>query len=115
VNPIIKERLLKAPIKAIVTAVAVATLSGCTTDSSMDTATSRDDNLSGTRAQFDMVEEGCISEASRMTGAHPTNIYVTKHTRTGGGPLLSLSVGGIKYRCRLGNDGSATVFREFAN
>jgi hypothetical protein len=102
-------------LKILLAASAMTALAGCTSDSSMDSSPPKDDNLSGTRAQFDMMEDPCIDQASRMTGVHHTNIYVTNRIRTGGGPLLTLNAGGTKYSCRLEDNGSVTVFSEYAN
>ena len=106
---------MKSIIKTILAASAIVALAGCQSDSSMDTSAPRDDSLSGTLEQFEMMNEPCIQQASRMTGVHPTNIYVTNRIRTGGGPLLVLKSAGKKYSCRLEDDGSVTVFSEYAN
>jgi outer membrane murein-binding lipoprotein Lpp len=106
---------MKSIIKTILAASAMAALAGCQSDSSMDTSAPRDNSLSGTLAQFEMMKEPCIQQASRMTGVHPTNIYVANSIRTGGGPLLILKSAGKKYSCRLEDDGSVTVFSEYAN
>ena len=90
-------------------------LAGCQSDSSMDTGAPKDDGLSGTQAQFDMMTDPCIRQAERMTGLGMKDISVTNRIRTGGGPLLTLNAGGTKYSCRLEDDGSVTVFSEYAN
>ena len=106
---------MKSIIKTILAASAMVALAGCASDSSMDTSAPRDDSLSGTLEQFEMMKEPCIQQASRMTGVHPTNIYVINSIRTGGGPLLVLKSAGNRYSCRLEDDGSVTVFSEYAN
>lgn len=106
---------MQSLIKSLVAASAIVALAGCQSDSSMDTSAPKNDGLSGTLAQFEMMKEPCIQQASRMTGVHPTNIYVTNSIRTGGGPLLTLNAGGTKYSCRLEDNGSVTVFSEYAN
>jgi len=100
-------------------AAAVAVLGGCGTTTSVDSSTSpggsAGDGLSGTQEQFDAMTTPCIAQASRMTGLGRGSIVVTNRIRTGGGPLLTLNAGGTKYSCRLEDDGSVTVFSEFAN
>lgn len=71
--------------------------------------------LRGTPDEFAAMSKPCITQASRMTGVRVGNIRVTDQLQTGGGPLLSLNVGGAKYSCRLEDNGSVTVFSEYAN
>lgn len=85
-------------------------LAGC-----VETTSPADDGLSGTPAQFDSMSAPCISQAARLTETNPSAISVADRIRTGGGPLLVLDVAGTKYSCRLEDDGSVTVFSEFAN
>ncbi|MBK1703592.1 hypothetical protein CKO40_03230 [Halochromatium glycolicum] len=73
------------------------------------------DSLQGTPEQFSRMTQPCIAQASRMTGVSPGSITIIDRIRTGGGPLLTLNAGGTKYSCRLEDDGSVTVFSEFAN
>jgi hypothetical protein len=97
----------------------VAALAGCGTTTSVDTGMSPTgpvgDGLSGTQAQFDSMTNPCIAQAARMTGLSRGAIVVTDRIRTGGGPLLTLSAGGTKYSCRLEDNGTVTVFSEYAN
>ncbi len=98
---------------------AVAALAGCGTPTSVDngmtSSANAGDGLSGTQSEFDRMTNPCIAQASRMTGLGRGAIVVTDRIRTGGGPLLTLDAGGTKYSCRLEDDGSVTVFSEFAN
>lgn len=75
----------------------------------------RDDGLQGSPAQFAAMTQPCIAQAARLTGVAANTITVNDQIRTGGGPLLTLNVGGAKYSCRLEANGSVTVFSEFAN
>jgi hypothetical protein len=100
-------------------AAAVAALAGCGTTTIVDSGAASSanvgDGLSGTQAQFDRMTNPCIAQASRVTGVSRGSIVVMDRIRTGGGPLLTLNAGGAKYSCRLEDDGSVTVFSEFAN
>ena len=80
-----------------------------------DTGGSAGGGLSGTPDQFSQMTGPCISQAARLTGVSQSAIYVSDRIQTGGGPLLTLDVGGTGYSCRLENDGSVAVFSEFAN
>jgi hypothetical protein len=91
--------------------LALGTLAAC--DDTMQAET--DTGLSGTSDQFDAMTGPCIEQASRMTGVFADAIEVTGRLQTGGGPLLTLSAAGDMYSCRLEDDGSVTVFSEFAN
>ncbi len=73
------------------------------------------DGLSGTEAQFNSMTSPCINQASRLTGVPARDINITNRIRTGGGPLLTLEAAGTKYSCRLEDNGTVTVFSEFAN
>jgi hypothetical protein len=86
-------------------------LAGCNTDVDVRSG----DNLSGTENQFDSMEQPCTAQAQRLTGATSGVISVTDRIRTGGGPILTRDAAGTPYTCRLENDGSVTVFSEFAN
>ena len=97
---------------ALMAATLFVTLGSC--DDPM-TATEVDDGLSGTQDQFSMMTGPCVAQAARMTGAEQGSIVVTDQIRTGGGPLLTLDADGTPYSCRLEDDGSVTVFSEFAN
>ena len=103
---------------AVYAAVIVA-LTGCGTTASVETGASPtgsvDDGLSGTQAQFDSMTNPCIAQAARMTGLSRGAIVVTDRIRTGSGPLLTLSAGGTSYSCRLEDNGTVTVFSEYAN
>ncbi len=92
-------------------AVAAAALAGCVETS----GTSSDTGLSGTQSQFDTMTSPCIAQASRLTGASQSSIRILDRIQTGGGPILTLDAAGSKYTCRLEDDGSVTVFSEFAN
>lgn len=98
-------------------ATVLATLTSCAAPTSTDSrpTTNVNDGLSGTQEQFDRMINPCIAQASRMTGVGQGAIVVTDRIRTGGGPLLTLNAGGTKYSCRLEDNGSVTVFSEFAN
>lgn len=96
--------------KLIGAAAAAAALTGC-----VETGGGMDTGLSGTDAQFDSMVYPCTAQASRMTGASQSSIAVLDRIQTGGGPILTLSAAGAKYTCRLEDDGSVTVFSEFAN
>jgi hypothetical protein len=102
-------------LKLTAVAAALAMLAGCATSTDVDRGASADDGLSGTQDQFDKMTSPCIAQASRRTGLGQAAISVTDRIRTGGGPLLTLNAGGTKYSCRLEDDGSVTVFSEFAN
>lgn len=80
-----------------------------------DTSGGADDGLSGTPDQFSRMEQPCIAQAARFTGVSQGAITITDRIRTGGGPILTLSAAGTPYTCRLEDDGSVTVFSEFAN
>lgn len=95
--------------KFIVAASAFAALAGCVED------TGGSDGLSGTDAQFNSMTSPCINEAARITGFPARDINIASRVRTGGGPLLVLDVGGRNWSCRLEDNGSVTVFSEFAN
>jgi hypothetical protein len=96
----------------------LAALAGCSTTTTVDSGTpssgSAGEGLSGTQEQFNRMTNPCIAQASRMTGLSQGSIVVIDRIRTGGGPLLTLNAGGTKYSCRLEDDGSVTVFSEFA-
>ena len=97
-------------IKLAAGAAALIVLAACVEDSG-----SSGSGLSGTQSQFDAMTGPCISQASRLTGVRQSAISVMDRIPTGGGPLLTLNVGGTKYSCRLEDNGSVTVFSEFAN
>jgi hypothetical protein len=87
----------------------VAAVAGCVE------TTGAGDGLSGTEAQFSQMEQPCIAQAARLTGVSRGAIFVRERIRTGGGPLLVLDAGGAAFSCRFEDDGSVTVFSEFAN
>ncbi|SNT41095.1 hypothetical protein SAMN05421757_1184 [Tropicimonas sediminicola] len=93
-------------------ALTAAALGGCVETSGSATGGS---GLSGTDTQFNAMTGPCIEQASRMTGASQGAIRVLDRIQTGGGPILTLDAAGAKYTCRLEDNGSVTVFSEFAN
>ena len=99
----------------VVASSTLAALVGCASGTSVESGAGANDGLSGTEEQFNRMTNPCIGQASRMTGMSRGAIVVTNRIRTGGGPLLTLNAGGTKYSCRLEDDGSVTVFSEFAN
>lgn len=103
-------------LKGVIACAAFALIVGCTSnESKVDTTGTVNDGLSGSPDQFNRMENPCIDQAARMTGLSRGQISVTNRIRTGGGPLLTLNAGGTKYSCRLEDNGSVTVFSEFAN
>jgi len=100
-------------IKMMIGATAIAVLAGCVETS--ESTPVIDDGLSGTEAQFNAMTAPCINEAARVTGFPAIDINIAERIRTSGGPLLVLDVGGQNWSCRTENDGSVTVFSEFAN
>lgn len=76
---------------------------------------SANDGLIGTEAQFDSMTQPCIAQASRLTGQPKGAIAITDRLPTGAGPILTLTAAGAPYTCRLEEDGSVTVFSEYAN
>lgn len=111
--------MMNRQLRIAACAVALVMMSGCgsTTNGggSASISGAMDDGLSGTTAQFNRMRSPCIDQAQRMTGLDRTAISVTDEIRTGGGPLLTLNAGGSKYSCRLEDNGSVTVFSEYAN
>ena len=99
----------------VVASSALAALVGCASSTGVERNAGTSDGLSGSEAQFNRMTNPCIAQASRMTGVSRGSIVVTDRIRTGRGPLLTLTAGGTKYSCRLEDDGSVTVFSEFAN
>ena len=97
-------------LRATGIAIVAATLAGCVED----TGSTGGSGLSGTQAQFDGMVSPCIAQAERMTGAYG-RVSVLDRIQTGGGPILTLNAAGAKYTCRLEDDGTVTVFSEFAN
>ncbi len=73
------------------------------------------DGLSGSPDQFARMANPCIEQAARMRGLGQGQVVVTDQIRTGGGPLLTLDAAGTKLSCRLEDNGSVTVFSEYAN
>lgn len=100
-------------LKLALGAAALVALAGCVEDTGGSSAPN--DGLSGTQSQFDGMTGPCIDQAARMTGVSRGSVTILDRIRTGGGPILTLNAGGAKYTCRLENDGSVTVFSEFAN
>ncbi len=98
-------------IKLTAALVALLALGACVED----TGGSMNSDLSGTPDQFASMRQPCISQAARMTGVPNGAIRVLDQIQTGGGPILTLDAAGAKYTCRLENDGSVTVFSEYAN
>jgi hypothetical protein len=64
---------------------------------------------------FDAMTDPCIERTASVSGLAPGNILVTDQIQTGGGPMLMLSAAGADYGCRLGADGSVTVFAAMAD
>lgn len=100
---------MKNAIKWVLSAVALGALAGCVED------TGSSNGLSGTEAQFNAMTSPCINQASQYANFPARDINIVERIRTGGGPLLVLDAGGQRLSCRLEDDGSVTVFSEFAN
>lgn len=96
--------------KLVASIAALTALAACVEDTG-----SSGSGLSGTQAQFNAMTSPCIAQAARLTGVRQSSISVIDRIQTGGGPLLTLNVGGTKYSCRLEDNGRVTVFSEFAN
>ena len=90
--------------------LAAVALSGCVEDTGSGSS-----GLSGTQSQFDSMTAPCIAQASRLTGFPQSSISVIDRIQTGGGPLLVLNANGQRWSCRLEDNGTVTVFSEFAN
>ena len=101
---------MRTTIKTIVVVGALAGLAGCAEDMER-----QGEGISGTPPQFDAMEGRCLSQAARMTGMPQSAIGVGERLQTGGGPILALDAAGAAYTCRLEDDGSVTVFSEFAD
>lgn len=99
-------------IRITALAVTAAALAGCVETGGGSTA---NDGLSGTEAQFNAMTAPCIDQAARYANYPARDINIADRLRTGGGPLLVLDAGGQRLSCRLEDDGSVTVFSEFAN
>ncbi len=99
-------------IKLAILASAAAALAGCVETGG---GSGGDTGLSGTQSQFDAMVSPCISQASRLTGVSQGSVTILDRIQTGGGPILTLDAAGAKYTCRLEDDGTVTVFSEFAN
>ncbi len=100
-------------LKLTAAVIALGALAACGETTQRGAAA--DSGLSGTSDQFAAMEAPCIAQASRTTGVPTSAIAVTDRLQTGGGPLLTLGVAGNAFSCRLEDDGSVTVFSEFAN
>jgi outer membrane murein-binding lipoprotein Lpp len=104
------------PFNVAAACAAFALIAGCAGNASkVDTTANADDGLSGTHDQFNRMTNPCVDQAARMTGLSRSQITITNRIRTGGGPLLTLDAGGTNYSCRLEDNGTVTVFSEFAN
>lgn len=99
-------------IKMTALAVTAAALAGCV---ETDGGTTGGSGLSGTQGQFNAMTSPCINQAARYASYPARDINIVDRIRTGGGPLLVLDAGGQRLSCRLEDDGSVTVFSEFAN
>lgn len=105
---------MKNAMKLVIGAAALAGLAGCVeTGGSGSGAPSA--GLSGTDAQFNAMTAPCIDQAARLANFPAQDINIADRLQTGGGPLLVLVAGGQRLSCRLEDDGSVTVFSEFAN
>ncbi|GEM_PF-5722137 len=103
-------------IKTMIGTAALVALAGCVETGGGTTGGGMtDDGLSGTEAQFDGMNARCIDQAARYAGYPAMDINIVERIRTGGGPLLVLDAGGQRLSCRLEDDGSVTVFSEYAN
>ena len=98
-------------IKMFALVGAATVLAGCVET----TGSSANDGLSGTEAQFNAMTAPCIDQAARYTNYPAMDINIADRIRTGGGPLLVLDAGGRRVSCRLEDNGSVTVFSEYAN
>ncbi|WOI58088.1 hypothetical protein [Palleronia sp. LCG004] len=101
---------MRTGFKIIALVTACAGLAGC-----VDDMESQGEGLSGTPSQFDAMEGRCLSQAAGMTGVPQSAIGINERLQTGGGPILTLDAAGSSYTCRLEDDGSVTVFSEFAD
>ncbi len=59
--------------------------------------------------------EACLSQAVRLTGVPSSGIEMRAPIETGGGPFIGITIAGESYGCRTEDDGSVTVFSQFAN
>ncbi|MBW6419692.1 hypothetical protein [Celeribacter sp. PS-C1] len=98
---------MKIQLKLASAGVAALLVAGCV---EMD-----DPALSGTPDQFSMMKSPCVAQAARLTGTSAGSVTILDEIQTGGGPILTLMAGGSKYTCRLEDDGTVTVFSEYAN
>lgn len=101
---------MRTGIMTIAIVAACAGLAAC-----VDDMESQGEGMSGTPSQFDAMEGRCLSQAASMTGVPQSAIGITDRLQTGGGPILTLDAAGSAYTCRLEDDGSVTVFSEFAD
>lgn len=105
---------MKTAMKLVIGAAALGAVAGCVETGGTGGGTPSD-GLSGTDAQFNAMTAPCIDQAARVSGFPARDINIADRIRTGGGPLLVLDAGGQRLSCRLEDDGSVTVFSEFAN
>ena len=63
------------------------------------------------------MREACIAQAMRLTGAPASGIVARPPIEVGPDrrAFIGLSVEGASYGCRIEDDGSYTVFSQFAN
>ncbi|SEN07296.1 hypothetical protein [Palleronia pelagia] len=63
------------------------------------------------------MKESCIAQAVRLTGAPQSAIVARAPISVGpeNRPFIGLNVAGASYGCRIEDDGSYTVFSEYAN
>ena len=101
---------MQSTFKTVMVVAMVAGLAGC-----VEEIESAGEGMSGTPSQFEGMRGRCLSEAARTTGVPRRAIGVNERLQTGGGPILTLDAAGSAYTCRLEEDGSVTVFSEFAD
>ncbi len=97
-----------ARISIISAAMGLALLSGCDAPEPVSVAPADGGDA------FAAMTGPCIDQAARLTGLSAGAISVSDNIQTGGGPLLVLNAAGTPYSCRREDDGSVTVFSEFA-
>lgn len=63
------------------------------------------------------MQEACIAQATRLTGVPESGIVATNPIEAGPErrAFIGLTVNGASYGCRIEDDGSYTVFSQFAD
>ncbi len=63
------------------------------------------------------MREACIAQATRLTGVPESGIVAANPIEAGPDrrAFIGLTVNGASYGCRIEDDGSYTVFSQFAN